>query len=370
MIRKSVRHAVRKSRTLLIVCGATVALSGCLLNSVPVPVVYGDGATQDSFATPKLRNGERVITVQSGDSVSAIAERYHADFRKLAARNDLSSPYVIYPGQRLVLPPWTPNYDSMPPTATAQRRVPVRKSVKIAGRDTAVTSTALPAPDTRASSSSTPVRQSRLSGGEGKEPASGRTRVVSSGATIPVPGIKPQDFAAKAARQFASTKNWHNDARNVASAETSSHKATAASKRDVSLIKPPSRSGFIWPVEGRVVLDYGAGPGGLFNDGINIAADRGTPILAADNGVVTYVGNELRGFGNLILIKHADGYISAYAHTENPMVARGDIVKRGQRISSVGSTGSVTRPQLHFEIRVGRKSHDPLKYLPQAVAAR
>ncbi len=129
--------------------------------------------------------------------------------------------------------------------------------------------------------------------------------------------------------------------------------------------KPPPRSGgkFLWPVKGTVALGYGPKTGGLHNDGINITAPRGAEIRAAENGVVAYAGNELRGFGNLLLIKHAEGWMTAYAHTEAILVHRGDRVERGQVVARVGDSGSVTTPQLHFEIRKGTRAVDPVGLL-------
>jgi murein DD-endopeptidase MepM/ murein hydrolase activator NlpD len=121
---------------------------------------------------------------------------------------------------------------------------------------------------------------------------------------------------------------------------------------------------FIWPVKGKILSDFGAKPDGLHNDGINIAAPEGTPVLAAGGGVVAYAGNELRGFGNLLLIRHADGWMTAYAHLSQMMVTRGAHVTRGQRIGTVGSTGSVNAPQLHFEVRRGSRAVDPAEQLP------
>jgi murein DD-endopeptidase MepM/ murein hydrolase activator NlpD len=128
---------------------------------------------------------------------------------------------------------------------------------------------------------------------------------------------------------------------------------------------PAPRGGerFLWPVKGQVISNFGPKKGGLNNDGINIAAPAGTSVIAADNGVVAYAGNELRGFGNLLLIRHADGWVTAYAHNEKLLVKRGEKVKRGQAIAQIGSTGNVSAPQLHFEIRKGTDPVDPLKYL-------
>ena len=125
--------------------------------------------------------------------------------------------------------------------------------------------------------------------------------------------------------------------------------------------EPPPRSGrhFLWPVKGRLISSYGPQPGGLRNDGFNIAAARGTNVVAADNGVVAYAGDDLKGFGNLVLIKHAGGFVTTYAHNEKLLVKRGDKVKRGQAIATVGDSGSVTQPQVHFQVRQGAHAVDP-----------
>jgi len=141
--------------------------------------------------------------------------------------------------------------------------------------------------------------------------------------------------------------------------------------RDVSAYQDMSRDNgfarFAWPISGRIISPFGANTTGERNDGINIAADRGTPIHAAADGVVTYSGNELKGYGNLVLIKHTDGYVTAYAHAERTLVNRGDKVSRGQVIAYSGETGDVTEPQLHFEIRHDTKPVDPK---PLLVASR
>ena len=120
---------------------------------------------------------------------------------------------------------------------------------------------------------------------------------------------------------------------------------------------------FRWPVRGRLIAGFGSKPDGTQNDGINLAVPEGTPIKAADDGVVAYAGNELKGYGNLVLISHANGFVSAYAHASELMVKRGDSVKRGQVIAHAGQTGNVTSPQLHFEIRKGSTPVDPTQYL-------
>jgi murein DD-endopeptidase MepM/ murein hydrolase activator NlpD len=117
---------------------------------------------------------------------------------------------------------------------------------------------------------------------------------------------------------------------------------------------------FQWPVRGRVMSEFGSYPGGEKNNGINIAAAEGEPIRAAADGAVSYSGNELRGYGNLVLIKHDNGYITAYAHADHFVVDKGQRVARGQVIGYVGTTGDVRTPQLHFEIRRGSHGETPV----------
>jgi murein DD-endopeptidase MepM/ murein hydrolase activator NlpD len=131
-----------------------------------------------------------------------------------------------------------------------------------------------------------------------------------------------------------------------------------------------SSNRFIWPVRGKVISEFGRRGSGVHNDGINIAAEPGSPVKAADGGVVVYAGNELAGYGNLLLLRHSSGYVTAYAHNKRLLVGRGDNVVQGQTIALVGSTGDVDRPQLHFEIRKGERAVDPNRYLARATASR
>jgi murein DD-endopeptidase MepM/ murein hydrolase activator NlpD len=120
---------------------------------------------------------------------------------------------------------------------------------------------------------------------------------------------------------------------------------------------------FRWPVRGKVITSYGAKTNGKSNDGINLAVPEGTPVKAAEDGVVAYSGNELKGYGNLVLVRHSNGYVTAYAHASELLVKRGDTIKRGQIIAKSGQSGEVGSPQLHFEIRKGSAPVDPLQFL-------
>ncbi len=128
-------------------------------------------------------------------------------------------------------------------------------------------------------------------------------------------------------------------------------------------------TGFRWPVRGRIISTFGQKPNGMRNEGINISVPLGTSVRAAESGVVAYAGNELKGYGNLVLIRHENGWVTAYAHNSKLFVKRGDTVKRGDIIAKAGQTGSVTSPQLHFEVRKGASAVDPLKYLDSRQAA-
>jgi murein DD-endopeptidase MepM/ murein hydrolase activator NlpD len=118
-----------------------------------------------------------------------------------------------------------------------------------------------------------------------------------------------------------------------------------------------------WPVKGRIVSGFGKKPSGKHNDGINVSVPAGTSIKAAENGVVAYAGSELEPYGNLILIRHANNWVTAYAHSDKLLVKRGDTVQRGQVIAKAGQSGNVSQPQLHFELRKGSKPVNPLSYM-------
>ncbi len=127
--------------------------------------------------------------------------------------------------------------------------------------------------------------------------------------------------------------------------------------------EPKAAPSFRWPVRGRVIEEFGANANGNRNDGINLAVPEGTSVKSAEDGEVIYSGNELKGYGNVVLVKHTDGWVTVYAHASDLLVNKGDKVTRGQIIARAGATGSVTQPQLHFELRKGQKPVDPKTYL-------
>ena len=159
--------------------------------------------------------------------------------------------------------------------------------------------------------------------------------------------------------KIASDKNI----KHVATSTQPVKKISSDPSKKLPKINARSSSKFSWPVRGKVLSNYGAKSNGLFNDGINIGATRGAVVGAAENGVVAYAGNEVKGMGNLVIIQHDGGWMTVYAHMDSMVVRRGARVSVGQKIGTVGKTGKVDSPQLHFEIRKGTKAYNPTQYL-------
>jgi murein DD-endopeptidase MepM/ murein hydrolase activator NlpD len=151
--------------------------------------------------------------------------------------------------------------------------------------------------------------------------------------------------------------------------DVSTEDAPVADQQASAEPEPAADAGFRWPVRGKVIATFGQKPNGTRNEGINIAVPEGTSVRAAESGVVAYAGNELKGYGNLVLLRHENGWVTAYAHNKDLFVRRGDTVKRGDVIAKAGQTGSVSSPQLHFELRKGATAVDPVKYLSSATAS-
>ena len=300
------------------------ALAGC--SSGPAPLVQPGGSG--------------TVVVRSGDSLYKIARRHRVSLRALIDVNRAEPPYVIHPGQRLRLPP---KGVSRAASAAGPRRGGGKASATGAGR-----------------------------AGAGQRTAEGKGRESGARASsAPADGRSPE---AETRRAGAAGKTGR-----TATATASRPGAVKEAERTAAAA-PPTRPGppppgsgrarFIWPLKGTVISRYGPIGKGLYNDGINIAAPRGTAVRAAGSGVVAYAGNEIRGFGNLILIRHPNGWVSAYAHNAKMLVEQGQKVRQGQVVSRVGASGNVNRPQLHFELRRGNRAVDPERHLRGPVASR
>jgi murein DD-endopeptidase MepM/ murein hydrolase activator NlpD len=288
----------------------------------PAPLIMKGAEQMPPAPAPMAPAAGHVVIVRPGQSVRGIALAHHVPASAIIAANRLPPPYRIESGQRLLIP----GRGASPIEHVAAAR---------------------PAPPPLA--------------GRHEAPPPEREHVPPE--IIPLDGPAPPAAARLTPSADAGS---HPSRPEKAPAQPADAGPAAASDRSAAL---PHGGRFPWPVHGRVLAGYGVGKSGAHNDGINIAAPKGSPVEAVDGGVVAYAGNELRGYGNLVLVKHSNGWITAYAHCEQLLVKRGDRVSRGQVIAKVGATGGVSEPQLHFELRRGQRPVDPREFLAPAPSA-
>jgi murein DD-endopeptidase MepM/ murein hydrolase activator NlpD len=269
--------------------------------------VKPSGAATTTISAAPAAGASHVVG--SGETVYSIGRLYGVSPNSIVAANNLAQPQNIRAGQRLTIPgAAAPKVASAPPPQVTAPQV------------------AMVQPTPSASSAAKPAV------------AKSAPRVIAGVPSIPVEAKSNTPPAIPAS-------------------------TTAAAVDEV--VEPPSADGtsFRWPVRGRIISGFGSKPSGQRNDGINLAVPEGTSVKAAEAGTVIYAGNELEGYGNLVLVRHADEWVSAYAHNSEIKVKKGDTIRRGQTIATAGMSGSVTSPQLHFELRKKAKPVNPLDYL-------
>ncbi len=314
-------------------------LFGCYARSGGIPLFnsYGYNYTPGN------------VIVQKGDTLYSLSRKYQVPLRGLIEENNLSAPYALNIGQSLKLPKRQKHVVSKGETLysiSKKYNVDITSLSRLNDLEEPYTISVgqtLMLPETLAGSSSSSTQYQIAS-------------KTSSGGSSSYSYTKGN--TAKKTTTAKNTKSKTTAKKSIATAKSINKKAP---RKNVSTYR---KTKFIWPVQGTVVSNFGIVGKGRKNDGINIKAAMGTNVKAADKGVVAYAGNELKGFGNLILIKHSDGYITAYAHNQHLYVKKGQKVLRGEKIATVGSTGSVNFPQLHFEVRAGKKAVNPRSYLP------
>lgn len=312
-------------------------LVSCAPAKAPAPVTH--------YGVQEGAGSVGALTVTSRDTLYSIAQRYNVRVEDLAIINKLQAPYALKVGQRLKLP--------APKTYRLRRgdtlyflsymfEVDVEETAALNGLRDPLNLEAgrvLKLPSLSEQRVAVPVEtveQEVLVTPE-------RKPVIASQETVVKPQEKPMD---------------------VAKVAEPSQKPSSKSASRIHVDTPKrSSSKFLKPVEGKVISGYGPKPDGLHNDGINIAAARGTPVAAAENGVVVYAGNGLKGSGNLVLVRHDDRWMTAYAHLDSIAVKNGQTLARGAKLGTVGSTGAVNSPQLHFEVRRGTEALNPVPYL-------
>jgi murein DD-endopeptidase MepM/ murein hydrolase activator NlpD len=350
------------------------------------------------FAAPAA--GGKVIEVASGDTLYAISRRHGVPISALMSANGLQNP-TIFPGQKLTLP------------ADGRRRAPARRTEMASAPVTApqrpVTAPVIAPSNEPAGANSNwngtytvtardslyaiakrhQITVAQLQSANGfsnpdhlrdgtvlkvpGDPATARADAAPTTSPAPVPPAVAQEAQAQLAPGLSTRPRIINAAPETPQ-EPPERVAVAAPRtpvlNDASPAAEPATpkttaliGKFRWPAKGRIVAGFGRRPDHTHNDGINILVPQGSSVLAAESGTVAYAGSELKGYGNLILIRHEGNWISAYAHNESLLVRRGDHVERGQEIAKAGKTGAVDQPQLHFELRQGSKPVDPVPHL-------
>lgn len=300
-------------------------------------------------------DGGSPVTVGHGETAEQIARKHGVPLTALLQTNGITNAAAIRPGQRLVIPRYISH--SAPQAAAAPARAPANGNVHIVAAGESLMSI----------SRKHNISLTVLSHANNLQPS---TRIA-IGDRLTIPGGRPAVVARAPqlapAPQIAQPRSVPVAEQVATIPAQSARMATPEPAKAEDPVKTAEPAGamqtFRWPVKGRVIAGFGPKPSGGQNDGINLAVPEGTPVKAADDGVVAYAGNELKGYGNLVLIRHSNGFVSAYAHASELMVKRGDTIKRGQVIANAGQTGNVTSPQLHFEIRKGSTPVDPTKYL-------
>ncbi|MBE6456248.1 MAG: LysM peptidoglycan-binding domain-containing protein [Alphaproteobacteria bacterium] len=275
--------------------------------------------------SPSYHSDGTYLYVHKGDTLYALARKNDISLRDLIEENNLKAPYNLYIGQKL--------------------RIPQAQTHTVQKGDTLYSI-----------SRKYDMNISALS----------RMNNLSEPYTLSVGQILKVNNTTQPVNNINSGKKKTITQNKV---QTKQKKVIQQKKRTVSITKTAnvprsqSKKRFMWPVKGKIISSFGSSQKSMQNDGINIAAKKGTPVVAADAGTIGYAGNQLKGYGNLILIRHSNGWMTAYAHNDKIYVKKDQKVKKGQKIATIGKTGNVTTPQLHFEIRYKTKVVNPKTYL-------
>lgn len=357
-----------------------------------------------------------VIEVQPGDTLYRLSRRHQVSLTELMAVNGLTGPQ-LKPGQKLHLPAGGSAQAGAAPMAAATPAMHQPASPRVG--EIAAPPIAPPSSDVAAKYNGSYTvkpgdslyniaRQHKVSFAELQQVNGiADPRKVMPGTTLKIPGgstggtvaaSMPEPAAAAAAaataaeaqipaastqatilnsnRKVAALNATANDASPAASAsptpaaalpapaaQTTTKADKVANAAPQAAAQASDQSKLRWPAQGKVIAGFGGRPDGTHNDGINLSVPLGTDVHAAEGGVVAYAGSELKGYGNLVLLRHDNGWVTAYAHNDELLVKRGDKVKRGHVIAKAGKSGSVDQPQVHFELRQGSKPVDPVPFL-------
>ena len=336
---------------LIIACSLSLTLAACGSVEFQADPNEKKSSSRSAFVF-ELSPGGEIITVQTGDTVSELAERYDATARQIIIINNIRPPYQIQSGQKLRLPASQRLYRVQEGDSLSG----IAAKFKVNSEEIAVINF-LPPPY-------------RLNEGDwlgiplSDSEKSLQNKDLLSGQKKSSKNLKPDNV-------IVTTEDL--EPLSLSREPLVSSKKAIVSKRErklgASVEKAAKASGlakeFLTPLDGPVISDFGSQADGRRNDGINISAPKGAPVRSVQDGEVIYSGDALQGYGNLVLIKHRDGYVSAYAHMESILAKRGVTVSKGQTIGTVGSSGGVPSPQLHFELRKNNVAIDPAALFPK-----
>lgn len=340
----------------------------------PGPASYNAPA-HTATAQPRHESGWRweggtAVTLQPGETVDVIARRYGVPAQAILRANNLADASRVQPGTRLVIPSYQASNQQTtgaPPAPLGQTKpsapiTPRASTPLAAGGHVHVVN---PGDTLFSLARRYNVAHAEIARANGIDaysqlkvgqritiPVASQARAAQPLQRVEAPKQQPQQLAQNTPPQPAP--------QNISKATEVLDDDKDTGKLGPSIGGSPQ---FRKPVTGRVISGFGPKPNGQHNDGINIAVPEGTEVKAAESGTVAYAGNELKGYGNLVLIRHADGWMTAYAHNSSILVKRGETVRRGQTIARAGQSGGVQTPQVHFEIRKGSTPVDPSKYL-------
>src|ERR1700744_3605538 len=335
----------------------------------PSRPIEATGSVPHSVAAVHPVQGTKII-VGTSDTLEILARRYNVTPAAILQANGYKGPRALQPGQQLIIP--HPTATAAAPAATPALAAPVSRPVAVAAAapsvhvvnhgDTMLSIARhnhVSVPELAKANNLDPA--ARLSiGMKLVVPASKAAAGAPAAAPAVVAAAQPAAVAVPPVTKVGAVDNGQK-ARLAQAAPNAEEPAVE------SPVKAAEATGalptFRWPARGKVITAYGAKANGKSNDGINLAVPEGTPVKAADDGTVAYAGNELKGYGNLVLIRHANGYVTAYAHASELLVKRGETIKRGQVIAKSGQSGEVASPHLLFEIRKGSNPVDPLQFL-------
>jgi len=325
----------------------------------PTHPIETTGSVPHSVAAVHAPAQGTTIIVGTSDTLEILAHRYNVTPAAILQANGYKGPRVLSPGQQLIIP-------HSGAVAAPAMSAPASRPVAVAAAASSVH--VVNHGDTLMAI----ARRNHISAGDlakanGLEPGA----KLKIGMKLAVPVKTSSATAPVAQAAAASVPPATKMAAVAADPQQKARLAQTTNVEEAQASETPVKAGeatgalptFRWPVRGKVIAGYGAKTNGKANDGINLAVPEGTPVKAAEDGIVTYSGNELKNYGNLVLVHHSNGYVTAYAHASELLVKRGDTIKRGQVIAKSGQSGDVGSPQLHFEIRKGTAPLDPLQFL-------